>query len=229
VSDELTPEEEALLMTRYGTAIVGPIAAITVAGALVSLRGSLGTTNVGLVMVLVVLVAAVIGGRLAGVLTAVAAALSFNYFHTQPFLSFSVAARQDVVTIAILLVVALAAAEVGHRAQLHHLELRRRRAADAVLDRAGAALAAGASPASVWPDIERLLLQLGCESVDLVTDRGGTYQAGEGQRSLLVPVRAGDVVGYVQAVVPGEAGDPLATEVRRAAAVLSTAGASDPR
>jgi two-component system sensor histidine kinase KdpD len=156
----MTNEEEAVLLTRYSAMIAGPVAAVTVAGALVGVRDSLGVTNVGLVMVLVVLLTAVVGGRTAGILTAVTAALAFSYFHTQPYLSFAVAARQDLIAVVLLACVALVAAEVGSRAQLYNRELRRRRATDEVLEGACRKLASGAVPEDVFPEVERRLVEL---------------------------------------------------------------------
>ena len=68
-----------------------------------------------LVLVVAVVAAAVIGGRLAGATTAVAAALSFNYLHTIPYGTFHIARHEDVVTTALLGVVGLAVGELAFR------------------------------------------------------------------------------------------------------------------
>jgi Domain of unknown function (DUF4118) len=70
-----------------------------------------------LALVLPVLVAAVLGGRLAGAAAAVAAALCFDFFFTQPYLSLRIASDNDLASFIVLLVVALISAEVGIRAR----------------------------------------------------------------------------------------------------------------
>lgn len=215
------------VITRYGATVVGPVAAITVAGGLVGWRDSLGVTNVGLTMVLVVLLTSLVGGRVAGIVTAVTAALSFNYFHTQPYQSLAVAAREDVIAVVLLGCVALVAAEVGARSREHRAELRRRMLADDVLDAASQALSGGAPLAAVWPDVERFLLQSGCRSVTLL-EAGLTTRPGQpGERTLTVPVRGGAVVAFVSAALP-ERADELAAVVRRVAGVLA-GGPTAPR
>jgi K+-sensing histidine kinase KdpD len=117
--------------------IAGPAAALTLTGALVSLRDTLGVANVGFLTVLVVLAAALVGGRVAGLLTAVVGALAFNFFHTQPYLTFEVAVREDVISVLLCGLVGLAVGEVG--GQLHE-RTRQLRAAQAELRRLGHAL-----------------------------------------------------------------------------------------
>jgi K+-sensing histidine kinase KdpD len=95
--------------------LAGPVAALALTGGLVSQREDLGLANVGFLTMLVVLGAALVGGRLAGVLTAVVGALAFNYFHTQPYLSFEVAVRADAISVVLLGLVGLAVGDIGGR------------------------------------------------------------------------------------------------------------------
>jgi hypothetical protein len=85
-------------------AILGPIA---VAALLVPLREELVRTNLALVLVVVVVLAAVAGGRAPGAAAAVVAALSYDFFLTQPYLSLHIESADDVETALILLVIGL--------------------------------------------------------------------------------------------------------------------------
>ena len=57
-------------------------------------------------MIVVVAVAA-IGGRAAGIVTALAAVVSFDFFHTEPYLSLAIDSRDDVETALLLLIAAV--------------------------------------------------------------------------------------------------------------------------
>ena len=94
-------------------AAIGAITAVAVAGLLVSIRDWLGASNVALILAIVVVGAAVFGGRFAGVVTSIAAALSFDYFHTQPFYTLRINNREDVITAVLLLVLGLAVGELA--------------------------------------------------------------------------------------------------------------------
>ena len=96
--------DDAAAEIRLAAAVTGPLAALGLAGALVAGRDQLGVANVGFIMMLVVLGAGVAGGRVPGTITAIVAALAFNLFHTQPYLSLEVAARQDVISVGLLAV-----------------------------------------------------------------------------------------------------------------------------
>ncbi len=91
--------------------VLGGIAPIFVAGLLVGVRDVVQNANVALVLVVVVVVAAAIGGRGAGVCAAVVSALSFDFFHTTPYLRLTIDTADDVETTVLLLVVGLL---VGH-------------------------------------------------------------------------------------------------------------------
>lgn len=93
-------------------AALGAGTAILVAGALVGLRSVLSNTSVALILVLVIVGAATIGGRKAGVFTAVAAAIAFDFFHTEPYNRLTIDSADDVETLVLLVVVGLAAGEL---------------------------------------------------------------------------------------------------------------------
>lgn len=91
--------------------VIGGLAPIVVGAALVGVRGHIQNANVALILVVVVVAAAAIGGRLAGATSAVVSALSFAFFHTQPYLRLTIDTADDVETTVLLLVVGLL---VGH-------------------------------------------------------------------------------------------------------------------
>ena len=85
-------------------AILGPIA---VAALLVPLRDELVPTNLALILVVVVVLAAVAGGRASGAAAAVVAALSYDFFLTEPYLSLHIESADDIETALILLAIGL--------------------------------------------------------------------------------------------------------------------------
>jgi hypothetical protein len=97
--------------------ITGALGALAVAGALVPLRVHMQNADVALVLVLPVLAAAVIGGRWAGSAGALISAMVFDFWFTRPYQSLKVNDGADIVTLALLVVVALVTAEVGLRAR----------------------------------------------------------------------------------------------------------------
>ncbi|MGZ6952249.1 MAG: DUF4118 domain-containing protein [Acidimicrobiia bacterium] len=99
-------------------ALAGPVVVST---ALVPLRSEIRTSNVSLVLVLVILGAAVLGGRLAGAISAIVATASFDFFFTRPYSSFTVNSRDDVETAVLLLAVGIAVGELVFRARRSRL------------------------------------------------------------------------------------------------------------
>src|SRR5437588_9084498 len=98
----------------FGSA-VGGIGSIATAALLVAVRDQVATVNVALVLVLLVLLGAVIGGRRAGVVSAVVAAMSLDFFHTLPYNSLKIANSNDIQTTVLLLVVGVAVGEIAGR------------------------------------------------------------------------------------------------------------------
>jgi Domain of unknown function (DUF4118) len=86
---------------------VGIPAAIGTAALLALARGVFGQTNAALILMIVVVAVAAIGGRTAGVITALAAVVSFDFFHTRPYLSLTIDSRDDVETTVLLLIAGL--------------------------------------------------------------------------------------------------------------------------
>jgi hypothetical protein len=96
---------------------IGVLGALALSVAMLPLRDHLHNDNMALALVVPVLIAAVIGGRWAGALSAVAAALCFDFFFTLPYLTLRIASGNDIASAVVLLIVALISAEVGIRAR----------------------------------------------------------------------------------------------------------------
>jgi K+-sensing histidine kinase KdpD len=96
-------------------AAIGVFGALIIAALLVPFRDRLPNANMALALVIPVLLAAVFGGRLAGAVTAVVSALTFDFVFTQPYLSLRISNKDDVWTFVFLLIVAMVAAEIGIR------------------------------------------------------------------------------------------------------------------
>jgi hypothetical protein len=96
--------------------LVGGIGPIVVAAALVPFRDSIESSSVALVLVVVVVLGAMLGGRPIGALAALSAALSFDFFFTVPFLSLTIDSADDIETTLLLLVVALIVGQLASRA-----------------------------------------------------------------------------------------------------------------
>ncbi len=101
----------------WGTA--GGAIAIGLGGLLVTVRDRIGNTNVALVLVVVIVIAASLGGRRAGLMTAAVACLSFNFFHSQPHYTLRVHSDNDIWTIGLLFVIGLVVGEVSRFARHH--------------------------------------------------------------------------------------------------------------
>ena len=96
-------------------AAIGALSAIGLAALLVPFRDHVANTSVALLLVLPVLLGATIGGRRGGAVTAIVATLSFNFFHTKPYLSLKMDSADDVETALLLLVVAIVVGTVAAR------------------------------------------------------------------------------------------------------------------
>lgn len=86
-----------------------------VAAALVGVRGEIANINIALVLVLVVLGAATLGGRAAGAMSGLLAATAFDFFHTRPYGLLKITRPNDMVMTLLLFLVGLIAGEVAER------------------------------------------------------------------------------------------------------------------
>ena len=91
---------------------LGAMAAIGTAALMSPLRDtSFGNTNAALILVVVIAAAASLGGRGAGALCALSAALSYNFFMTRPYQSLHINDPKDIITVVLLVVVGLVVGE----------------------------------------------------------------------------------------------------------------------
>ncbi len=100
---------------------------IGIAAVMVPLREHLDNSVVALVIVLPVIGAGIIGGRLASLAAAVIGAAAFDFWFTHPYLSLKMHDGSDLVTALVLAAVAMCAAEIGlrlRRARDHTLAAR---------------------------------------------------------------------------------------------------------
>lgn len=81
---------------------------------LVPLRDVLGPPNVAIILLLAVQAIAISTGRLGGVYAAIVAAISFDFFFTEPYLRIVINDRQDIITALLLLVAGIATSELSH-------------------------------------------------------------------------------------------------------------------
>ena len=150
-ADRLLPAARTLSEAGGATIgmVVGIPAAIIVGAVLTSLRWAFNSVNAALVFMILVVALAAIGGRVAGVITAVASTMSFDFFHTQPYLSMTIDKREDIETTVLLFVAALIVGGIAtngriarrREASAHH-EVRR-------IHRVAEAAASGWPPAVV--------------------------------------------------------------------------------
>jgi len=94
---------------------VGAFGVFVIAAVLLPLRDHLPNADMALALVVPVLFASIVGGRLAGAITAVVSAMTFDFVFTQPYLSLRIASKDDVATFIMLFIVAMIAAEAGIR------------------------------------------------------------------------------------------------------------------
>jgi hypothetical protein len=79
-------------------------------------RGHITNTNVALILAVVVVVAGALGGRAAGMAAGLTAAVSFDFFHTRPYLSFLIHDADDVEMTLLLLVLGLVSGQLAWKA-----------------------------------------------------------------------------------------------------------------
>ena len=140
-------------------AAVGALLVFLVAIALTALPGGRPTTSVTvLVLVAVVVGVGGAGGRVAGVAAAVMAALSFNFFHTEPYLSLRIHGSADLVTFGLLAAVGMMAGSLAGRAATARGASAERREGIVAVHRVAELAASGAGEHLVRSAVERTLL-----------------------------------------------------------------------
>lgn len=158
--------ERELGFAGWIAALVGPLA---LSGVMVAFRGEHFTTIAALILVLPVLVAAILGGRFGGAVSAGVATLCFDFFFTRPYYSLTINRRADVETTVVLLAVGLVVGELVVRSRRSERSaIASRREVDQV--RRVAELAAGAGSRG------RLISVVEREVVELLGARGARFE-----------------------------------------------------
>ena len=180
------------------------VAAVGVVGALIPLRDHVGNTNLALALVLVVLAGTVLGGRAVGVVVAVAVALAFDVFLTQPYQSIKIEHGDDVETTVLLVAVGLVGGELVERARRHQIDADARRKEVEQFHRRAELASWGERPG-------RLISRTQEELAEMLGLVAATYQPGPPPGNVSVLTHGG-------ARVPGgpsdAAGDVVALPVR---------------
>jgi predicted Na+-dependent transporter len=101
----------------------GAVLPAAFSAALVSVRGTVSNTDIALLITAAVLIIATSGRPPAAAVAALSAAISYDYFHTQPYHSFTIANRNDALATIVLGLLALAAGQIAARASHAHIEL----------------------------------------------------------------------------------------------------------
>jgi hypothetical protein len=91
----------------------GPLAAVLLGLTLLPLRGEVSASNLSFAFMALTIVTAEFGGRAAALATALASALSLDYFLTAPYFQLSIEQHEDVIAFVGLAVCGLVAAGLG--------------------------------------------------------------------------------------------------------------------
>lgn len=102
---------------------IGAALPAVAAGAMVSARGTVPNTDIALLITAAVIAVATSGRRSAVAVASVSAAASYDYFHTVPYHSLTIANGNDLLATVVLGVLALAVGELAVRASDRHIEL----------------------------------------------------------------------------------------------------------
>ena len=121
-------------------ATLGPLA---LAALLAPLRTEIANTDAALILVLVVVAAN--GYRVAGILAALSAAVWFDFFLTAPYHTFAISKRADIETTVLLMLVGIAVTELAVWGRSQHAEAGRRAGYLAGVQAAAQAVASGTS------------------------------------------------------------------------------------
>jgi two-component system sensor histidine kinase KdpD len=196
-------------------------------GLIYALREVAPVESTGVVYLLAVTAAATIWGMRLGIVTAVASALAWNWFHIPPTGRFTITEGENWVALAILVGAAIFASALADAARGRAIEAeRRRREADLLRELARGLLALRGADEARRAVSEMLKDALGLESVEVVP-----RPVGGDDRRVEVPLRDGDDVAGTLLVPRDTPAETLDTLGRLAApvAALLTATASRER
>jgi Domain of unknown function (DUF4118) len=158
--------DDRLVVAGLGLAALGPL---VVASLLVTVRDHMARSNAALVFVIVVVLAAALGGRWAGFTAAVISAMSYDFFLTRPYGSLKIDELEDIVATVLLLAVGLIVGEVVVWAHRGHRQKKRGQDEIIRLHRVAEQVAAGASAQNVLESVR-------AELIDLMSLRACTFE-----------------------------------------------------
>jgi hypothetical protein len=95
--------------------VMGALGSLTLGAVLVPLRTQVAASNLAFVFIAFTIVVAELGGRGAALLTALVAAMSLNFFLTEPYLTLTISKTDDVIAFVALAACGLIAAAFGRR------------------------------------------------------------------------------------------------------------------
>jgi hypothetical protein len=147
-------------MSRAIGLAIAAFGPILVAGLLVPFRDDLASANVVLVYVLVVVFGAAVGTRWSGALTAVVAAMSYDFFFTRPYQSLKIDNANDVETTLLLLAIGLVVAELVAFTRRHRAHAASRGDEIQMLRRTAELVAAGTPRDEVLETVRAELTEL---------------------------------------------------------------------
>jgi len=187
--------------------VIGGLGPILVAALLVPLRQEIAAANLALVLVIVVVLAAAVGGRGAGAVGAVIAAVSFDFFLVEPYLSMHIESADDLETTVLLLVIGLIVGEIVVRARRTRQVARRGSEDIARLHQVSELAATGASSDEVIMTVTAALR-------DVLGLRDCFFERGPSIRPLPRLERNGAITGaHERRFVSGELSLPAESEL----------------
>ena len=158
-----------LLGWPFGLALPALATVISVAG-----RGLLGLPTDVMLFVLAVVVVALIGGLGPALLAAIASGLLLNFFLTPPLYTFTIADNENVITLAVMVLVAVLVALVVNQAARRGAQASRARAEASLLSEFAAAVLTSQEPLPLL--LNKVRESFGATSVALLERQRGGWQ-----------------------------------------------------
>lgn len=186
--------DDAARAVGLAVAAFGPL---LVAGVLVPFRDDIASANIVLVFVLTVVLGAAIGTRWSGALTAVVAAMSYDFFFTHPYQSLKIDDSDDILTTLLLLVIGLVVAEIVTYSRRHRAASVNRGDEIARLHRVAELVASDS-------EAEDVVLSVQAELIGLLSLRDCRYETPPFSSELPVLERNGAVGGDHRHWIAGE-------------------------
>jgi hypothetical protein len=181
----------------------GATAAIGLGVVLMPLRAVTTASNLAFVFVVLTIVVAEMGGRRAALCTALASALSLNFFLTKPYLRLTIHDRQDVIAFAGLTAVGLVAAAFGSRRGRGAAALAETRRHLALLSAAAQRLNEAASESDLDAVLDLCRSGWSLSAVVVRDGRGYVAAASSGAHGSDVPIRVLEI-GSLTAAIPAD-------------------------